>query len=148
MERALTPFLIDPVFLEAQKSFSKNEINAMLMALHSVFGKILRNALDLIESNAVTMLIVKDNSLRTDQFIYQVAGSRGLTYVIFHDINYCQCKFYELQVVQSKSYPACKHYIAARLAYIWKKFRTFEISFEAYKDTITNIAKSQTPADK
>lgn len=46
--------------------------DAMLMALYSIFGKVLRGAVELIEENAITMLVVKDNSLRTDQYIYQV----------------------------------------------------------------------------
>lgn len=41
--------------------------------------------------------------------------------------------------MHTKSYPACKHFIAASLAYIWKKYRSFEIDFDAYKDIIKNI---------
>lgn len=42
------------------------------MSLYGIFDKVLNTALELIESNAVTIMHIKNCYTKTDQFIFQV----------------------------------------------------------------------------
>lgn len=61
---------------------------------------------------------------------FQIIGSSGMIYTLFHKINFCQCQSYKFQVLLYKANVTCKHVLAAALSYATGKFKVMELSSE------------------
>lgn len=104
----------------------------------------LEKACHIIDNECVKLI----EASHTKRKYFQVDGSRSkqLPYVVFLDSNYCSCEaFLRLTNELKKTYPMkkdnmrismCKHQIAARLAYITKKYKTITLPEQKFASRI------------
>lgn len=104
-----------------------------LLALYSVFGEVAERALQLLESQRICLIQVEGKS----RYFFKVIGKgTAPSYILFPDVNFCQCPAYKYQVINSSMYITCKHVLAVRLAKILRKYRTDSITPQQYADVV------------
>jgi len=119
MTSRLLPAIVHEVLDNLRKDYEQRScIEELLLSLNSVFGSTLtEHALELIDDGSVFLIV---SHLRS---ILQIVGSRGDIYTIMETANFCTCNFFKHQVLKDKAL-CCKHFLAAKVALILKRFKT------------------------
>lgn len=104
-----------------------------LKHLHSIYGGVAEKALLLLESSVFTILLTDDKKLK----VYQVIGSSGTQYILYPNLNFCECSAYKFHVCKNDpDFITCKHVLAAHLAEITGKFKEVTSVNSSFVDTI------------
>ncbi|KAF2358420.1 Zinc finger SWIM-type [Trinorchestia longiramus] len=95
----------------------------ILCCLHSVYGKTLMPALQLIDDRKVTKV-----TCPSGRWVYRVSGSSGVPYICLPGSAYCQCPAYKYSVLLKREAIMCKHVLAAKLATQMVEFEVKAVS--------------------
>lgn len=117
--------------------FSENNelSDSHLIELHSVYGDILEKALVLLEESVFICYMTAHKAFK----VYQVRGSSGTRYILYPDLNFCECSAYKYQICKSDpAYLTCKHVLAAKLAEITGKFKEETVSVSYLIEVMLN----------
>lgn len=119
MTSRILPAIIHEILDNLKKDYEQRLCTEeLLLSLNSVFGSTLtEHALELIDDDSVFLIVSLERS------ILQIVGSRGDIYTIMETTNFCTCNFFKHQVLKDKAL-CCKHFLAAKVALILKRFKT------------------------
>ncbi|XP_014300596.1 zinc finger SWIM domain-containing protein 7 isoform X1 [Microplitis demolitor] len=97
--------------------------DSSLLSLYSAFGDVFDRALNLYESSKISKIVAVDSNahgvwkeIDAGRWLIEVQGFSGEAYILFPNINYCQCAAFKYQVLRDQSDRTCKHVLAAWLA--------------------------------
>ncbi|XP_018565658.1 zinc finger SWIM domain-containing protein 7-like [Anoplophora glabripennis] len=125
MEETVLPRLAFDILKEAEETYKETGTfsSKILENLYSFFGESFVLATELLEKCKIIEYGV-DSGIRN---IFKVIMKEQ--YTIYEDINFCQCKTFRLQVLESRHTLTCKHVLAVKLA---------RISGQLTKETISD----------
>lgn len=130
--------LADRILHSIETYFEENKelSDSHLLELHSVYGDITEKALGLLENSVFVCYTTVNKLLK----LYQVKGSSGALYVLYPNINFCECSAFKYQVCKSDPvYLTCKHILAAKLAEITGRFKEEHLPV----NTLINIMQNK-----
>ncbi|KAJ3652527.1 hypothetical protein Zmor_018483 [Zophobas morio] len=112
LQEAIVPKLAFNLLKEAERYYLNHHklSDAVLTELSSVFGHVLAAATELLDNCKITQYQTTDKY----RSIYKV-GTNMERYTIYNDINFCQCQFFQSQVLEDKASVTCKHVLALKL---------------------------------
>lgn len=112
---------------------NKDLSDSCLIQLHSVYGEIAEKALVLLEESSFVCFTTENQKLK----LYQMTGSSGTNYILYPNINFCECSAFKYQVCRNEPlYLTCKHRLAIQLAEITGKFKEETLSYTNFVNTI------------
>jgi len=110
--------------------------NGTLETIHSFFGNSFIQASELLEKCKIVQYSTSD-MLRK---IYKVSSSRD-QYTLFEDINFCQCAFFKIKVLEERNSLTCKHVLAVHVGKIMGKISEETLSDNVYEDFLNEQCK-------
>uniref|UniRef100_A0A0K8T5N3 SWIM-type domain-containing protein n=1 Tax=Lygus hesperus TaxID=30085 RepID=A0A0K8T5N3_LYGHE len=98
---------------QTQEGISDHHISV----LYQLFGKALPKALDLIDKEEIEYITVES---RRSYFIIRRPKA---TYYVYSTVLFCNCPYFQFNVLKKKKNLMCKHIIACHVALATKKCR-------------------------
>lgn len=107
------------VLVEAELYYKANSkfSDEILQSLHSVFGCVFSEALELLERPK----IIRYDSNDGKNHFYTLTKDIQ-QFVVFKDINFCNCDIFKIKVLNEHEHLTCQHVLAVKLAEISNNF--------------------------